>query len=145
MRSADGRLLAWVLAALLAALNIAGYVFDLYSAFWWFDRVLHAGTILALTFWLAILVFHKALRDGHHLLVLLLIASVGIAAGALWEVAEWAFDAVAPGNVIKGKDDTLIDVIMDTVGSFAAALLALRYRPGPGRAAVPLGEPSRVR
>jgi hypothetical protein len=38
------------------------------------------------------------------------------------------FDRFAPGDVIKGKDDTVIDIVMDTAGAVAAAALALRYR-----------------
>jgi hypothetical protein len=111
------------------ATNVAGYAFDLYGWFWWFDRVLHGATLFALTFWLAVVVLGDVFREGNNALFVLLVASVGIAAGALWEVAEWAFDQFAPGDVIKGKDDTVLDIVMDTIGSVLAALLALRYRP----------------
>jgi len=140
-----GRTLAWALAGLLLAANVAGYVFDLYAAAWWFDRVLHAATLFAITFWLAVVVFADPFREGRNLLFVVLVASVGIAIGALWEVAEWVFDILRPGDVIKGKDDTVKDIIMDTAGSVAAALLALRFRPGAGRDAAPPGEPPRVR
>jgi VanZ family protein len=121
-------MLAWGLAFALLAVNVAGYAFDLYAAFWWFDRILHAATILALTFWLTIMFVGEGAREGRAILFVLLISSVGIAIGALWEVAEWVFDRFAPGDVIKGKDDTVIDIIMDTAGAVAAAALALRYR-----------------
>jgi VanZ family protein len=121
-------MLAWGLAFALLAVNVAGYAFDLYAAFWWFDRILHAATILALTFWLTIMFVGEGVREGRAILFVLLISSVGIAIGALWEVAEWVFDRFAPGDVIKGKDDTVIDIVMDTAGAVAAAALALRYR-----------------
>ncbi len=60
---------------------------------------------------------------------------VGIALGALWEVAEWGFDQIAPGDVIKGKHDTIIDIVMDTAGALLAGILALwlaRWPPGTG-------------
>ena len=121
-----GRAVAWALLVGLGVVNIAGYAFDLYQRFWWFDRVLHGCTILALTLWLAVLVFGRALRGGerHRLLAVLLFACVGVAVGALWEVAEWGFDQVAPGDVIKGKYDTVLDIIMDTAGAAVAALVA---------------------
>lgn len=144
-RNDGGRTFAWALAVLLLAANVAGYAFDLYAAYWWFDRVLHAATILAMTFWLAVIVFGEPFREGRNLLFVVLVASVGIAIGALWEVAEWIFDRFSSSDVIKGKDDTVIDIVMDTVGAVIAALLALRYRLGAGRDAVPSGEPSRVR
>lgn len=125
--TAQGRAIAWGLAGLLLLANIAGYAFDLYAAAWWFDRVLHGATLFAITVWLAVLVFAPALRpEAGRARLVLLILSLGIAVGAWWEVAEWAFDLVAPGDVIKGKDDTIKDIIMDTVGAVLAAVLALR-------------------
>lgn len=128
-----GRVIAWALIVSLGAANIAGYAFDLYRQFWWFDRVLHASTILAVTLWLALFVFGKALNqeDGRRALVVLLVASVGVALGALWEVAEWGFDQIAPADVIKGKYDTLLDVVMDTVGAVLAGILAVKLARSP--------------
>ncbi len=108
---------------------MAGYAFDLYGAYWWFDRVLHAATLFAMTFWLAVFVFDDAIREGRAARFVILLACVGIAIGALWEVAEWAFDQFSSGDIIKGKNDTLMDVMMDTAGAVLAALLALRCRP----------------
>ncbi|MBV0893196.1 hypothetical protein KTN05_15385 [Paracoccus sp. Z118] len=117
--AARGRALAWALAALTLLANVAGYALDLYQRFWWFDRVLHGGTILAITFWLGLFVLAPRLhpRKGRGLVATFLLASVGIALGALWEVAEWGADFVLTGNVIKGKNDTILDLIMDTAES----------------------------
>ena len=125
--TARGRVLAWALAVLALAANMAGYALDLYQRFWWFDRVLHAGTILAITLWLGLLVCARGLhlRNGRGILGVFLLACVGIALGALWEVAEWAADLVLPGDVIKGKNDTIIDLIMDTAGALAGGVLAI--------------------
>ncbi len=69
---------------------------------------------------------------GLDVLVLLMIASVGLAIGALWEVAEWGFDRIAPGDVIKGKHDTIIDIVMDTAGAILAGLACLPFlTPSP--------------
>jgi len=59
-------------------------------------------------------------------LIVLLLASVGIALGALWELAEWVFDQIAPGDIIKGKHDTLLDIVMNTAGAVLAGVLALK-------------------
>lgn len=144
-RTGMGHIVAWCLAAALLAANVAGYAFDLYAAFWWFDRFLHAATILALTFWLAVMILSEGIREGRTVLFILLVASVGVAVGALWEVAEWVFDRFAPGDVIKGKDDTVIDIVMDTVGAVAAAALALRFRPDGARLFGTRERTSRVR
>jgi len=128
-----GSIIAWTLLVSLSATNITGYAFDLYKQFWWFDRVLHACTILAATLWLALFVFSRALskESGRCVLVVLLVASVGIALGALWEVAEWGFDQIAPGDVIKGKHDTLLDIVMDTAGAILAGIMAVKLSRSP--------------
>lgn len=128
--TSSGSAIAWTLLVTAGVANIAGYAFDLYQQFWWFDRILHALTILAITLWLALFVFGRIIsaEHGHNVLIILLFASVGIAIGALWEVAEWGFDQIAPGDVIKGKHDTIFDIVMDTAGAGLAGLVALKLR-----------------
>ncbi len=63
---------------------------------------------------------------SHKLVYVLTIASFGIALGALWEVAEWSAEQLLNTQVIPGLDDTIIDLIMDSLGAVAAALLSLR-------------------
>ena len=138
--TSEGRAVAWFLLVALGVANAARYALNLYSRFWWFDRFLHACTILAVTLWLALFVCRRVLRrggpPGHAALLVLVIASVGLAIGALWEVAEWGFDRVAPGNVIKGKNDTIIDIVMDTIGALLAGLASLKFlRPQGTRTA----------
>jgi hypothetical protein len=139
--TSEGRAVAWFLLAALGIANVAGYALELYGHFWWFDRALHAGTILALTFWLALFVCCRALRggNGRGALLVMLIASVGVAAGAIWEVAEWIWDRISPGDVIKGKDDTVIDIVMDSAGALLAGFASLAFlrpseRAGGGEA-----------
>jgi hypothetical protein len=124
---------AWILIVSVGAANIAGYAFDLYRHFWWFDRVLHGCTILAVTLWLAIFVFNRVFNGehSHRILTVLLLASLGIALGAVWEVVEWGFDQVAPGDVIKGKYDTLLDIVMDTAGAVLAGITAVKLARSP--------------
>jgi VanZ family protein len=126
--STTGRMMAWVLLVLMAVINVAGYAFDLYRQFWWFDRVLHATTILAVTLWLALFVFGRVFEvdPPRPVLTFLLLASTGIAIGALWEVAEWAYDQAVPGDAIKGKYDSILDIIMDTLGASLAGIAAVR-------------------
>ena len=125
--SAKGRVIAWVLAGVLGAANIAGYTADLYQRFWWFDRVIHGATIMAITLWVALFVFAPSLRSHRPALTVLLIASVGVAIGAVWEVMEWGFDLIAPGNVIKGKYDTVVDIVMDTAGALLGGALSIAF------------------
>jgi len=120
-----GRSLAWTFAALALVANVAGYMLDLYRQWYWFDRILHGFTVFTLTLWLGIFYLLAALRPLHARgpRGFLVILSVGIAVGAIWEVLEWWFDLLASTNVIKGKNDTIWDIMMDTVGAALAALL----------------------
>jgi len=140
--TSGGRTVAWFLLVVLGVANIAGYALDLYARFWWFDRILHACTIFALTFWLGLFVCNRVLRGGpgRDALIVLMIASVGLAIGALWEVAEWGFDRIAPGDVIKGKHDTIIDIVMDTLGALLAGVASLNSLRSTG--ARPAASPS---
>ena len=40
------------------------------------------------------------------------------------KVADRAFDLVQRSNVIQGKTDTIVDIIMDTIGALLAAGLS---------------------
>ena len=122
----SGKIIAWLLGGALVAANVAGYAFHLYEAAWWFDRALHAGSLFALTFWLSALVFARGLRAEHRVIAFLLLAGVGIASGAIWELMEWSFDQLQPADLIKGKHDTMLDIVMDSIGAvFAAATVQI--------------------
>lgn len=122
-----GRALAWTLVAIAILANVVGYASSLYERWWWFDRVLHAFTIGVITLWLGLFVFLDALKPEQVRSVrgILLLLAVGVAIGGLWEVAEWAFDEFASGDVIKGKHDTILDIVMDTLGALVAVAVAM--------------------
>ncbi len=61
----------------------------------------------------------------HTLLYLLTITSFGIAIGALWEITEWSAGKILAPDVIGSIDDTVVDLIMDTLGSGLAAIISL--------------------
>lgn len=132
----EGRAVAHVLLVAMGLANAAGHLLDLHARFWWFDRFLHACTILAATPWLALFVCRRVLLGGagRGASLVAVIASVGLAIGALWKVAEWGFDRIAPGDVIKGKHDT----VMDTFGALAAGVAILKFlRPAAAPPAAP--------
>lgn len=73
---------------------------------------------------------HDSRKLARHML---LIACVGVTAGAWWKMTEWGFDQLKPGNMIKGKYNTVFDLIMDSRGAALAAWLSLKVlRPAPG-------------
>jgi hypothetical protein len=120
-RGLDGRRLALILLVTVTFLNFTGFIFDLYRQLWWFDRALHPATIFAITFAVAVFLSGQTLDPTWPIPAISVLTSVGIAIGALWEVAEWGFDQLYPSDIIKGKYDTVIDLIMDFIGSFLAA------------------------
>ena len=124
--SARNRAIVWGFLAIAALVNIAGYLWDLYQQFWWFDEALHAYTTFALTLPLALLLYGVVLHGAQTrpILFILAVASLGIATGALWEIAEWAYDHMVPENAILGKTDTMIDLIMDITGALAAGIVS---------------------
>ncbi len=126
--TAGNRALVWILLAIAVVANIAGYVFNLYSAFIWFDEVIHAYTIFAMTLPLALYAYGKALTGAHRhgFMLILLITSIGLAIGGLWEVAEWIYDWLfTKNNTIKSVPDRLIDLVVDTIGGLVAGWVAL--------------------
>lgn len=129
------RRIAWVLIALAVIANAAGYVFGLWDRPVWFDEVVHGYTIMALTLLLALYLYGRVYTGArtHALLLTLAIASLGVGIGAVWEVAEWAYDQWAAGNVILGKWDTITDLGYDTLGALIAGAAATAMVRGRSR------------
>ena len=125
------RPLAWGLAIAAAVFNVLGYTADLYQEAAWFDEAIHAFSLFALTYLAASLLDGVVLtgRRTHPLLFILVLVGFGLGLGAAWEVAEWAYDQLTPGNAILGKADTISDLIMDTLGALAAGALAVFRDP----------------
>lgn len=115
----------FVVAALL---NAGGWVWGWFYLPGIYDEAVHAFTIFAITLALSFLTYTSLLRIfyQHRLLYLAAIASFGITIGTLWEIAEWIAGIVLSTQVIGGIDDTIIDLVMDAIGSAMAALLSLR-------------------
>ena len=61
----------------------------------------------------------------HTLLYLLTVTSFGIAIGALWEITEWSAGKILAADVIGNVDDTIINLMMDALGSGLAAITSL--------------------
>ncbi|MDQ3248188.1 MAG: DUF2238 domain-containing protein [Chloroflexota bacterium] len=130
------RSVVWGILLIAVLVNILGYTLNLYQQFWWYDRFLHFFTPFAITLPLALYLYGPVLTGArdHRLLLILTVASLGIAIGALWELTEWGYDLIAAGNAIKGKWDTMIDLIMDTLGSILAGWVSVRMVQPEARA-----------
>lgn len=59
--------------------------------------------------------------------------ALGLAVGALWEIAEWASDGLFGTDLSQGNTDTVGDLLADTVGAaLGAGLLVVWTRYGWG-------------
>ncbi|MHC0067721.1 hypothetical protein ACWATR_33320 [Nostoc sp. UIC 10890] len=114
----------FVLAALL---NATGWVWNLFGMPGPYDEIVHAYTTSAITLALSFLVYGSMLNifRNHTVLYLVTITSFGIAIGALWEVTEWSAGKILNTQVIESLDDTIIDLMMDSLGAGLAALISL--------------------
>jgi hypothetical protein len=122
------QILVWSLAALALLLNLAGYLLNLFEKIHWYDDVVHAYTSFAWTLLLALFLYDAVLKgvEVHPILYVLTVAGLGIGLGAVWEIIEWSYDQMVAGNVILGKTDTILDLILDLLGATLAGILSAR-------------------
>ena len=119
--------IVWSFVAVAILVNIAGYLWNLYEKIRLFDEILHAFTTFSLTLLLAWLLYGVVLKgaEDRSILFVLTVVSLGLAVGALWEIAEWLYDLMVPANAILGKTDTIIDLVMDVAGATVAGILSV--------------------
>jgi hypothetical protein len=53
--------------------------------------------------------------------------ALGVAIGGVWEIFEWASDGVFGSNLSMGNDDTVGDLVSDTLGAIAGGLLLVAW------------------
>ncbi|MEA2290578.1 MAG: hypothetical protein QOD55_2575 [Solirubrobacteraceae bacterium] len=126
---------------LALSLQAWGEALGLYDALTWFDNVVHFSVPFfgAPTLYIALarLDVVPDPRDETDLRLYVGIAvitfALGVALGALWEIAEWASDNVAGSSLQIDNEDTVGDLIADSLGSLCgAALLVCWARWGWG-------------
>ena len=59
-----------------------------------------------------------------------MVTALGMAIGTGWEIIEWALDQVTNVGRVANADDTATDLISDTLGSAASALILLVWSLG---------------
>lgn len=122
---------------LTAAMALQGFgeAFGLYDEFVRFDDVVHV-TLPLLTapvvyIGLARLEVVPDPRDETHMPhyagIFVVTTALGIAIGALWEIAEWTSDAWFGTNLSLGNDDTVGDLVRDTFGALLGAALLVAW------------------
>jgi hypothetical protein len=120
-------------AAFVAALALQslGEALGAYDALPWFDNVAH----FTLPFFLAPTVYIALARADvvpdpkddatrHHLVGMFVVTlALGVAIGGIWEIWEWVSDHAFGSSLQLSNDDTVGDLVADTAGSAAGALL----------------------
>lgn len=108
--------------------SVAGSVWNLYSEIFWYDEVVHGYSFFALTLVVAVYAYGVVLTgaDRYEFLLILTIAGLGLALGALWEIAEWTYDQFVRPNAILAKTDTILDLMVDTAGALVAGVVRMR-------------------
>jgi hypothetical protein len=126
---------------LAMALQGFGEAFGVYDRFVRFDDLVHVTLPLLVApvvyIALARLDVVPDPRDEthgrHYAGIFVVTAALGTALGGLWEIYEWCSDAWIGTQLQEGNDDTVGDLVRDTLGSLGgAALLVLWARRGWG-------------
>ena len=108
-----------------------GELNDFYEMFWWWDVVLHTGSAIGfgiIGFTVLVILFKQKKVAATPIVVSVFAFSVALAIGALWEIFEYAVDQTLGTNMQKnGLQDTMWDLIVDSIGAFIAATAGYFY------------------
>ncbi len=104
---------------LLFLVNLLGMQVHLYYIFPWFDILTHfmGGFSVGVLSLIISGVWEGKYHSGHIVLTILLVT---LAVGIGWEAIEFNLDRFIGAGLQMGTWDTIMDIIMDLVGAFAA-------------------------
>jgi hypothetical protein len=111
-----------VFFALAALAGAVGFVFGLFDEIVPYDELTHAFTTFSVSLTLYFLFYGGAVPEGRAVALGTSVFTLGVTVGAYWEIIEWFF---------VGKysmADTISDLLVDSGGALAAALVALGLR-----------------
>ena len=123
--TSGNRTIVWSCVALAIALNAAGWFLGWFETIAWWDDVTHGFTSFAVTLAFGLFLYGRSLPEagGHSIAIVVTLAMFGVGLGAVWEIAEWSYDHLAgPRNTIRGKTETILDLIWDACGALVAAI-----------------------
>ena len=125
--------LPWIVEGLIAFglfLHVAGLTFRWYVVFDWWDIVVHLiGTaIIALLGFLLVFALYYSGRIHVTPRMMGFFAFIfAIAVGAIWEIAEFATDRAVGSKSQPSLDDTMFDLINDTIAAAIVSVLGVWY------------------
>lgn len=117
-----------LLFGVVALINAAGYIFDLWNSPWWFDEFVHVITPFAMMGALAWLIIERDMANptSNGPTYFAKILFVGLLIGFAWEGFEYVV------GIVGDRRDTVIDLVADGIGSLLGAGFCLwAARVGP--------------
>ncbi len=116
-----------VIFALAALAGALGYAFDLFGEIVPYDELTHAFTTFSVSLAFYFLFYGGAVPERRAVALGTSVFTLGVTVGAYWEIFEWFF----VGHYTMA--DTIGDLLVDSAGALAAALVALGLRRRGGR------------
>lgn len=122
-----------------------GEVQNFYVKYWWWDSLLHtfSGFAMGLVVFGALYVLYKTQKiKTKPIFIAIIIFSVTMTIGVLWEINEFSFDSFAGGNMQRAKNlcpetgycdsrlglmDTMKDFMLNGIGAIFASVLGYIY------------------
>ena len=111
-----------VLFALAALAGALGYTLDLFGEIVPYDELTHAFTTFSVSLAFYFLFYGGAVPEQRAVALATSVFTLGVSVGAYWEIFEWFF----VGHYTMA--DTINDLLVDSAGALAAALVALALR-----------------
>jgi len=111
----------------LFAAFVLGDLRQFYDRFWWWDMMLHSfsAMIMGIIGFLLIYVFYASKKVTMPPFYIVFFSfSFSLSLGVLWEIIEYLVDITLGTNMQQsGLDDTMKDLMMDTLGALIAAMI----------------------
>lgn len=104
--------------------TIAGHYLELYKKSKLFDRYQHGLGSFSFALLIYLTISKVTVAGGSLLFRAVFVASLGITAGAIFEIFEYIHDSKNKTKLQRGLKDTDFDIISDVIGSVLAAVLA---------------------
>lgn len=124
----------------VAATLFLGEVFDFYERFWWWDIAMHASSAVGfglVGFVLVFIMFQGDRFAAPPIAMAFFAFCFAMTIGAVWEIFEFGMDQMFGMNMQKtGLDDTMGDLIVNTLGAVIGAASGFAYLKGQARGGV---------
>jgi hypothetical protein len=116
---------------LALGLQAGGEALGLYDSISWFDSVVHftvpflgAPVLYVVLARLDVVPDPRDETHGRHYAGIFVVTlALGIAVGGLWEIVEWTSDRLLGSQLQEDNDDTVRDLMADSVGALCGAAL----------------------